>query len=642
MNKSVLSKTGLALAVVLFVSFIIVVNENLRSFRVDLTEDKLYTLSEGTQNILSGLQEPITLRLYYAERVAQALPAVKSYGQRVQELLREYQRASGGMIRLKIIDPVPYSNDEHRADQYGLQSIPIEGEEDPLYFGLAGTNLLNGLEIIRFFQPEKEDTLEYDLTRLIFQLSDVQRKNIGVLSSLSLDGEQYDPLKGEVISDAGSKPWPVMDQLRMMFDVSMLPDDIRRIPTSLDVLMVIHPKSLTDSTLYAIDQYVLSGGKLITFVDPFAEVDVPEKDPENPMAALTAQRGSNMPELFNAWGFERDGQFVVADRKFARKVDFGARTGNEPIDYVLWLGLNDGSLNMSEKITSRLKRINVATSGFFKQLDGATTQMTPLVSSSDEAMLVDKRVVQFRNDPVGLLTRYEAGTKQYPLAVRVTGDVKTAFPDGAKNNMGDLQKMPDHLDMANEPIDIIAVADVDMIDDQFWVQVQDFYGQDLAFNTSNNLDFVYNAIEDLTGTDGLISVRSRAGFSRPFILVNEIEREAERRYRATERELEQRLQDTEQKIARMQVQRSGTGEQILTAEQQKEINEARLLAERTEAELRTVKGNLRQDLDALEAVVKFVNIGVVPILVGILALITGWLRLRKRTHGRFNVNKTGS
>ncbi len=634
MNKQLLSKTGLILAIILFVSFIIVVNNNLQSARVDLTQDQLYTLSDGTLNILSELQEPLTLRLYYSEEVAQALPSLKSYAQRVQELLQEYERASGGMIKLKIINPKPYSNHEHRAEQYGLQSIPIEGEEDPLYFGLAGTNQLDGVELIKFFQPEKEDTLEYDLTRLVHQLSDADRKNLGVLSSLPIDGEQYDPLKGEVQSDDGAKPWPIMQQLRMMYDVATLPADIRRIPSSIDVLMVVHPKDLTEATLYAIEQFVLKGGKLISFVDPFAEVDVPEKDPENPMAAMTAVRSSNMPELFEAWGFERDNKDVVADRKAARKVDFG---NGEPIDYVLWLGLDESNLSEEQRITERLRRINMATSGHFRQLDGATTTFTPLISSSDEAMLVDKRVVQFRNDPVALLTKYQPGTISYPMAVRVTGNVKSIFPEGARNNSGQLQKMPDHVDASEQPIDVIAVADVDMLDDRFWVQTQDFYGEDLAFNTSNNLDFIFNSVEELTGTEGLISVRSRSGFSRPFTLVEQIEREAERRYRSKERELERRLQETEQKIARMQVERTGSGEVILTAEQQKEINEARLLADRTELELREVKGNLRRDIDALETTVKFVNIGAVPILVAILAVITGWLRIRKRSKGRLKV-----
>ncbi|MCX4190586.1 GldG family protein [Methylophaga sp. OBS3] len=634
MNKQLLSKTGLILAIVLFVSFIIVVNNNLRSARVDLTQDQLYTLSDGTLNILSELQAPLTLRLYYSEEVAQALPSLKSYAQRVQELLQEYERASGGMVKLRIINPKPYSDHENRAEQYGLQSIPIEGEQDPLYFGLAGTNQLDGLELIKFFQPEKEDTLEYDLTRLVYQLSDAERKSIGVISSLPIDGEEYDPLKGEVISDEGNQPWPIMRQLRMMFDVATLPADIRRIPSSLDVLMVVHPKDLSKGTLYAIEQFVLKGGKLISFVDPYAEVDVPKKDPDNPMAALTAVRSSNLPELFEAWGFERDNKDVVADRKAARKVDFG---NGEPIDYVLWLGLDESNFSQEDPITQRLRRINLASAGHFRQLDGASTTFTPLISSADEAMLVDKRVVQFRNDPVALLTKYQAGTISYPMAVRVTGDVQSVFPDGAPDNMGKMQKMPDHLDASAQPIDVIAIADVDMLDDRFWVQTQDFFGEDLAFNTSNNLDFIFNAVEDLTGTDGLISVRSRSGFSRPFTLVDQIERDAERRYRAKERELERRLQETEQQIARMQVERTGSGEMILTPEQQKEINEARLLADRTELELREVKGNLRRDIDVLETTVKFVNIGAVPILVAILAVITGWLRVRKRSKGRVKV-----
>lgn len=629
MNKQLLSTTGLILAVILFMSFIIVVNDNLKSARVDLTEDQLYTLSEGTINIIERVQEPITLRLYYSETPAQALPAIKSYAQRVTELLEEYERVSNGKIRLKIINPRPYSDHEQRAEQYGLQKIPIEGEPDPLYFGLAGSNQLDGLEIIKFFQPEKEDTLEYDLTKLIHQLSDAKRKTVGMLSPLPVDGEEYDPLQGEV-SATGQEPWKVMEQLRQLYDVTPLPADVRRIPASLDALIVIHPKELSDTTMYAIEQYVLKGGKLVSFVDPFAEIDQPKEDPDNPMSARMASRSSNMKALFEAWGFERNPSDVVADRDTAMKVDFGRA---EPVDYVLWQRVGNDQMNPDSAITRNLARINTATPGYFEQLDGAETTFKPLFSSTSGAMRVHKRVVQFRNDPVGLLTRYEAGTISYPYAVRVQGRVKSAFPNGAKNIQGETVKMPDHVDAADN-IDVIAVADVDMLNDRYWVSTQNFQGEELAFKTSNNIDFLNNSIESLTGTEGLISVRSRTGFSRPFELVNDIERAAERRYRAKERELEQRLQETEQKIARMQTQRSGS-EAVLTPEQQKEISEARILADKTELELRQVKGKLREDIEQLETTVKFLNIGAVPILLTMIALVAGWLRIRKRDRARF-------
>jgi ABC-type uncharacterized transport system involved in gliding motility auxiliary subunit len=250
-------------------------------------------------------------------------------------------------------------------------------------------------------------------------------------------------------------------------------------------------------------------------------------------------------------------------------------------------------------------------------------------------MLVDKRVVQFRNDPVALLTKYEQGTISYPLAVRIEGQARSAFPDGAQGDNRTKVKMPDHVNESENGIDVIAIADVDLLDDRFWVIMQDFYGEDLAFNTSNNIDFVHNAIEELTGAEGLISVRSRTGFTRPFVRVEALQREAERLYRAKERELENKLQQTRQRIARMQVERNGSGAEIMTPEQQKEIAEFRAIADRTELELRAVKGNLRKDIDHLETLVKFINIGLIPIVVAILALITGWLRVRKRTRGRY-------
>jgi len=632
MNKHLLSTTGLVLAIILFVSFNIVLNGNLKSARIDLTENNLYTLSDGSLNILESLDQPITLRFYYSEQVAQALPSLKAYAQRVQELLEEYQRSSNGMIRLITVNPEPFSDNEQRAKNYGLQAVPIDGEPDPLYFGLAGTNLLDGVESISFFHPEKEDVLEYELTKLLFKLSSADRKSIAVMSALPVDGEQYDPLKGETPSPDGPKPWAFMNELRQMFNVSVLPNDIRRIPSSVDVLLVIHPKDFQDRALYAIDQYVLNGGKLIAFVDPYAEIDIPERDPDNPMAAMVANRSSNMENLFKQWGFERSKPDVIADRKTAMKVDFGARSNNQAIDYVLWQAIGNDQFNTSETITNHLKRLEMATTGLFHILDEKTTNVVPLVSSSNEAMLVNKRVVQFRNDPMALFTKYVAGTKSYPIIVRATGDVKTAFPEGFNGKDG--KPMPFHRSDSKQPIDVIAIADVDMLQDRFWVQIQDFYGQQVNFNKSDNINFLTNAIDELTDNTGLISIRSRVGYSRPFDLVIELQRDAEQRFRTKERELQKKLKETQQRIARMQVERSGSGEEILNDQQQKEIAEFRQELNKTQQQLREVQGDLRKEIDDLDTQLKFFNIGFVPILIAIIAVVSGWMRIRKRTKGR--------
>jgi ABC-type uncharacterized transport system involved in gliding motility auxiliary subunit len=426
----------------------------------------------------------------------------------------------------------------------------------------------------------------------------------------------------------------MMAEMREMFNVTTLPKDIRRIPSSLDALIVVHPKEFEDSTLYAIEQYVLRGGKLIAFVDPYAELDIPEKDPDNPMSAMLAPRSSNMQTLFTAWGIERASADVVSDRKTAMKVDFGAKTDYQPIDYVLWQSLEESNFNQDERITASLQGVTVATPGFFKLLDDRTTTVTPLLSSSNEAMLVDKRVVQFRNDPVALLTKYAPGTLSYPFAVRVQGEAKTAFPEGARDKTGKVKRMPGHLDVAKDGIDVVAVADVDMLNDRFWVEIQDFYGQEIAYNIANNIDFLINAVEDMTGSQGLISVRSRVGFTRPFHRVIELQRDAEKRFRTKERDLQKQLKETQQRIARMQVERSGSGSQILTPEQEKEIAEFRLLASKTEQQLREVQANLRKDIDNLDTQIKFYNIGLVPVLICLLAVFTGWMRIRKRNKAR--------
>ena len=291
-------------------------------------------------------------------------------------------------------------------------------------------------------------------------------------------------------------------------------------------------------------------------------------------------------------------------------------------------------MNPEQAITNHLKKVEMATAGHFQVIDGATTQFIPLISSSNEAMMVDKRVVQFRNDPMALLTKYQAGTLSYPIAARVTGAVKSAFPDGLKNEAGVAEKPPGFLSESKQNIDVIVIADVDMLQDQFWVQLQDFYGKQIAYSTSNNIDFLINAIDELTGSHGLISVRSRVGFSRPFERVLDLQREAEKTYRTKERELQKILTETEQHIARMQVERSGSGQELLNDDQKQEIADLRMMKNKTQQQLREVQGKLRQDIDTLDTQLKFFNIGLVPILVAFLAVLTGWMRVRKRTKGR--------
>lgn len=635
MNKQLLSTTGLILAIILFIAFNIVTTGNLKSARVDLTADNLYTLSEGTLNILDKLEELITLRFYYTEQVAQELPTLKAYATRVQELLGEYQRAAKGNIKLQIIDPKPYSDDEERAKQYGLQGVPISGETDPMYFGLVGNNLLDGLERITFFQPEKEDVLEYDLTKLIYTLSNVERKTVGVLSALEVNGEEYDPLKGYAPSADAGGPWPVMNALRELFNVDVLPNDIRRIPSTMDVLLIIHPKDFSTDTLYAIDQYVLKGGKVIAFVDPYAEIDIPEKDPDKPMAAMMTSRSSNMPELFKAWGIERVSTDIVADLKTAEQVNFGANSNHQAIDYVLWQGLVGDQFNQDQVITRDLRKVVMATPGRFKILEDTDMTVIPLLSSTNEAMLIDKRVVQFRNNPMALLTKYQPGTISYPMAVWVKGISESAFPDGLPDASGKVAKPPGHVDKATESIDVIAVADVDMLQDRFWVQLQDFYGEQIAYSTANNIDFLVNSLDVLAGSNGLVSVRSRAGFSRPFHRVLALQRDADKRYLTKERELKKTLKETEQFIARLQSERGdGDSDTLLTAEQQQELETHKVVVNKTRQQLREVQSNLRKDINQLDAKVKFFNIGLVPIIVAIFALITGWMRVKKRTQGR--------
>jgi ABC-type uncharacterized transport system involved in gliding motility auxiliary subunit len=632
-KRGALALLALALAAVLFAAANVWSNVGLRGLRLDLTENRLYTLSDGTLAVLKRIDEPITLRFYFSQRLAREIPAYGNYAQRVRDLLEEYASAAGGKLKLEIYDPTPFSDVEDRAVAYGLQGVPVSAQGDLVYFGLAGTNKADDEEVVPFFQTERERFLELDLTKIVANLAKPKKRAVALISDLPLGGDQMAMMMGQM-----PQQWMILDQLQQVFDVRQMAGDIGQIDRDVDVVMVVHPKTMSEKTLYAIDQFVMGGGKAIVFVDPNAEADrpPPRSVPTPPVSTAT------MKKLFDAWGVEIAENKVVGDRLVARKVSAGPATRVRAVDYVAWLTLRRGNFNPNDVVTAEIGLLNMATAGIIKAKEGATTAFTPLVSSSPAAsMAIDVEKVRGQPDPLTLLRDFRPSNEVYVMAARVTGTVKSAFPDGppkaeAKADQGAqpataAEPQGPHLAEAKEPLNAIIVADTDLLDDRFWVQVREFFGQRAAEPIANNADFVVNAIESLMGAPELISLRSRGISARPFELVQSIQRTAEDSFRTKERELQDKLKETEKKLKDLQTKEQGQGQVILTQEQQLAIENFRAEMLATRKELRDVQHALREDIESLQSLLQFANIGLIPVLVTLVAIAIGLWRMNRRS-----------
>lgn len=625
-NIKLISSGGIILAVVLLLAVNILSSVIFKWARVDLTENKLYTLSQGTKNILQSFDEPITLRFYFSEKLTTGIPRISNYGRRIRELLEEYAAVSDGNVQLIILDPEPFSEEEDQAVQHGLQGIPIDSAGSVAYFGLVGTNATDSKEIIAFFQAEKEASLEYDITRLAYKLGNPKKRVVGLLSTLPIEGPPFNPMMMQ--NPQANHPWMIVSQLRQSFDVRSLAKDVDAISNDIDVLMLVHPKELSDKTLFAIDQFVLGGGHALIFVDPHAESDKPAADPQNPMAAMMASRASDLKKLFDAWGIEMVPGQLAADIDAAVRVNVSQGGRPQTIEYVLWLQLKDKNLAEKDFVTSGLKEITMASAGYLKSKKDATTKMTPLIETGSRAMSIPATRIRFQPNPQALLDSYRPGNEKLTIAARLTGPVKTAFPDGPPEGVPQ-DKKDTWFKQSQAPINIIVIADADMLEDRYWVNIQNFFGHRIAVPRSNNGVLVMNAIENLSGSNDLISLRSRGNYSRPFEKVKELQREAEKSFREREKLLQTKLKETEQKIRELQRQKSSDSALILSPEQQNEITNFRQEQAKTRKDLRNVQHELRKNIESLGSTLKFINIALIPILITILAIVLGVYRHRR-------------
>ena len=625
--------SGLVALVLAYCSLTLVTSRWLAPDRFDLTQDGLYTLSPGTRQIVDNVHRPVWLTLYFSQHATKDLPQLRSYEQRVAEMLQEIVARSHGRIHLQIADPVPYSDDEASAEGNGLTPITGGSNGERIFFGLVGTTRppteaaaddqvdypqakqarrIDRTLPIPLLDPSRETFLEYDVAKLLYQLSEPAKPRIGVMTDLPVMG---DPA-------TGAQPWQVMRQLQQQFDVQTIATDkLKQIDKSIQVLLLIHPKDLPVNVQYALDQYVLRGGHLVVFVDPFSESD-PTPLVDDPTSA-TNNHSSNLPRLFADWGLSFSPDQVVLDRARALQIELAGTNMAHPA----MLGLGASELNRDDVITASLQRIYLSSVGHFDLLPDAKTRLIPLLQSSSDAEVVPtQRVIEASNNPSSLLDGYQPQNQNYVIAARLRGPFTSAFPEFARR--------PGHLAESPANAEVILVADTDLLTDRLWVEAQQsYFGQPLLSAFANNGDFISNMVDNLTGSSALLSIRARSTSQRPFTRVQALRRAADRKFLQKERELQSELADTKRRLEELQPSK-GARDTSTSAEQKQEIEQFLQRQLAISKELRDVQHQLNAEIDALGTRLKVVNIVLLPVLITLVGLLYGWKRTRRNRQQR--------
>jgi ABC-type uncharacterized transport system involved in gliding motility auxiliary subunit len=638
-NRRLYAVLAILLGALVFIGVNMAANAWFRTARVDLTQGGLYTLSPGTKSILGKLKEPVTLRFYYSAEAAKDFPVIQSYAERVRDLLAEYKARAGGKIRVVEIEPRPFTPEEDEAQAYGLGREATRGG-DTIYLGLVATNLADGQEVIPFFNPAEEARLEYELTTRISRLDTIIRPRLGLITNLPLDTGTGGL---QAAMDGRSQPFAIYELLRQAFDLVPLEGGFTSIPSGITTLVIAHPRPLSEAQLYAIDQFVMRGGRVIAFVDPLSEVSRTANEATG--EPLEGSTFSSDLALLRSWGVAYSPDLTLLDRGAAGQVSTGDPR-NPVADYVLWPQYRSANFSDADVVTAALigaqDPLNFASAGILKPREGATTTFTPMVTSSADAMTVETRALDSAIDPGAampetLLRRFLASGETYTVAARITGPVKSLYPDGpppptAADDGTPAPPPPSasaHLaETANA--NIIVVADSDLFDDRLWIGVgQDAAGRQAAREIALNGAFIAGAAEQMLGNDDLLSLRARRSSQRPFSTVDAIRKEDDRTYMAQEQKAQDKLEALRRELD--EVARSSKGDvATITPDQLAQIE--RILAERDEArtELRDIQRRRLDRVETLGVWVKGINIALVPALLIAAAVFIAIVRRRRR------------
>ena len=576
--------------------------------RVDLTDGDLYTLSPGTRKILRGLQSPVKVKLYISQ--SESVPVqLRGFAQRVEDTVREFKQAAGSNLVVERYNPKPDSEEEDAAQLDGIEPQQLYTGEQ-FYLGIA-VSQLDRKQAIPGVSPQRERLLEYDLVRAIARVGSAERPKIGLMAGLPVLGEKFNPFTRQ-----SSEPWVLANELKRDFEVKEVPLMAKEIDKDLNVLLLIHPRDVPPQTEYALDQFVMRGGKLIAFVDPYAYFD--QGGPQMPgMPQMPSS--STLPTLFKAWGVTMDPGKVVSD------VVFGSGGGARYTPTVL--SLNRTAFSRDDVVTSQIETLLYAFGGALQLKLPENLKATELVKSSPNSMLVDNLTATKSGDEA--TRNFKPSGQPMPLAVRLTGKFKTAFPDGLKEEKDKPVAGTPALRESGDN-SVIVVADVDMLADGAAIDVQEVFGRRIVVPSNGNLAFAIGMVEQFAAGNDLISLRSRAAAFRPLTVVRELEAEAQKEYFGRIQSLEEEKQKTQARLQELQKAQGGAakGAQILSPEQQAELERFKKTYVETNLALKELRKNLRQDAEALVFWTKLANIAVMPLLVALAGLLVAFLRRR--------------
>lgn len=616
------SSAGVLVMLILLIAINVIVDAY--PLRADMTQEKAYTLSAGTKAVLEKLTAPVIIRFYctQGEPATPETVYLKDYARTVADLLNEYKQVAGKNLVIQKLDPQPDSDAEDSAQMDGLQGQPLPSG-DNFYLGLA-VNQADQHVTIPFLDPNRERLLEYDVTRAITQVLSSTKPVVGVMSSLPVFGGPANPMAQMDPSQQqqSNPPWTIIQQLQQDFTVRQVDLTADKIDPNINVLVLIHPQGISDQTQYAIDQFIMRGGRLIAFLDPVSAIAMRQQNPE---MGNSGPSSSSLPDLLKAWGLTFDTGKVVADLDFKMQLQ---DANGQPQDAPCWLGLTPDGINTNDIVTSELDNIWMPLAGAFTGTPAAGLKETVLLHSSKDADLVDGFLASMGGNAV--MKDFTATGVIYPLAVRLTGTFKTAFPDGPPGESGTNQMAAGFLKQSQEETSVILVGDSDMLADDFSLRKMDSPFGTMISQMNANLDFAQNAVEQMAGNNDLIAVRSRASLSRPFTRINAMEAAAEARGEAKIQDLQQSLNDTQQRLSELQQQKTDKDQRlILSPEQQAQIDNFRKKQAEVGRELRQAQKDLRHEVVSLETRLTWLNILAVPLAVTLAGIVMALIKRKK-------------
>ncbi len=646
------SSAGVAAMVLMLLGFNLIASAFKE--RVDLTKEKAYTLSPGTRAILRKLDTPVKIRFYCTQGEAASAETVllRAYAKRVEDLLAEYKQVAGGKLVIEKYDPQPDSDAEDSARLDGIEAQQLRNG-DRFYLGLA-VSLLDEKEAMPFLAPDRERLLEYDLSRAISRVITPDKPVVGILSPMPVFGMPSNPMMMRM-GQQGQEPWVLVNELKNDFSVKRVAMDVDKIDDDIKVLLVIHPRDISDKAQYALDQFVLRGGKLIAFLDPLPLIDSRE---QNPMLGSIPNSGSSMDKLLKAWGIAFDTTKVIADMNYKMQL---AGRNNQPTEAPTWLSVTRDGINSDDIVTSQIDNIWLPCAGAFTGTPANGLKETVLLKSTKQSQLVDGFMANLAGE--NIIKEFKPSGTEYALAIRLTGKFKTAFPNGKPEEKKDEEKKdndktaadnkatekkdgdnkpdekapekkPDEsLKEAKQDNTVILVGDADMLFDHFALrQIATPFGT-IAMAMNGNLNLAQNAVEQLAGDSNLITVRSRATQNRPFTLVKKKQDQAEESYRSRIKELEDSLADTQRQLNELQQKKEQGQRFILSREQQAALENFRKKEAEVKTQLKEVRKNLRRDIDSLENRLKWFNIAAMPLVVSASGVALAFFK-RKRTSAK--------